>query len=249
MTPPLHDLHWGNIFGRLKPGVTIAQAQAELSVINARLSAKRGAELPANAWSISVEPLKNDWLSKGLERNLWLLLAAVGFVLLIGYDSFPFNIAGRPVSDANRPIADYELVTPGYFDTFHVRLIRGRFLNDDDNAGSPQVVVVSESCKALSGRCRPAEPAPAASANCSVWKAECSERAADCGRLPGRAEWRAFDRQAAAGNLRTVLAESVAEYYVGSANGNGSEADSGKHAQGRGSSGAHRVADTPGNNG
>ena len=32
-----------------------------------------------------MEPLKNDWLSKSLERNLWLLLASVGFVLLIAF--------------------------------------------------------------------------------------------------------------------------------------------------------------------
>jgi putative ABC transport system permease protein len=30
-----------------------------------------------------VEPLKNDWVDKKLVQNLWLLLAAVGFVLLI----------------------------------------------------------------------------------------------------------------------------------------------------------------------
>ena len=83
LTPGMHTPEWGNIFGRLKPGVTIAQAQAELSVIDRQLATTRSGDLPKNAWTISVEPLKNDWMDKKLARNLWLLLAAVGFVLLI----------------------------------------------------------------------------------------------------------------------------------------------------------------------
>jgi putative ABC transport system permease protein len=83
ITPGFHDSHWGGVMGRLKPGVTIAQAQAELAVIDRRLAATRGVNAPKDLWTVSVEPLKNDWLDKKLERNLWLLLAAVGFVLLI----------------------------------------------------------------------------------------------------------------------------------------------------------------------
>jgi putative ABC transport system permease protein len=71
------------VVGRLNPGVTIAQAQAELAVIDRRLAGTRGVDAPKELWTVSVEPLKNDWLDKKLERNLWLLLAAVGFVLLI----------------------------------------------------------------------------------------------------------------------------------------------------------------------
>ena len=70
--------------GRLKPGVTIAQAQAELSLIDRRLAATRATAIcPKKHWTISVEPLRNDWMDKKLQRNLWMLLAAVGFVLLI----------------------------------------------------------------------------------------------------------------------------------------------------------------------
>ncbi|MGH9583289.1 MAG: FtsX-like permease family protein, partial [Bryobacteraceae bacterium] len=364
LTPANERQYWGTIFGRLKPGVTIAQAQAELSVIDNRLAATRVSGLPKNAWTVSVEPLKNDWLSKSLARNLWLLLAAVGFILLIacvnvanlllakgaarqkeiavrasvgasrgqmfaqlivesltlavlggavgiglgwalmkfllrllpgttlpaeavvqlnlpvllftiaatliagvlfgcapawraarldlsqmlkqgsrsvlgggrvriqgmlviaefalaltllagaglalhsfwkltsidigvrtdhvltavlqapkkkysgpeaidasarrllqrlkatpgvlnaaittnlpleGYNVFPFQIAGRPVSKANQPTADFELVTPGYFGAFRARLVKGRFLNDGDRLGSPPVVMVSDS--------------------------------------------------------------------------------------------------------
>jgi putative ABC transport system permease protein len=64
---------------------------------------------------------------------------------LQGNDSFPFILVGHPVAEPNRSTADYEIVTPSYFDTFGVRLAQGRFLNDDDHAGSPQVVMVSQS--------------------------------------------------------------------------------------------------------
>jgi predicted permease len=83
LTPGVHGGGWGGMMGRLKPDATIAQAQAELSLINQRLAATRNGDVPKEAWKISVEPLRNDWVDKKLQRNLWMLLAAVGFVLLI----------------------------------------------------------------------------------------------------------------------------------------------------------------------
>jgi putative ABC transport system permease protein len=83
LQPGEQNRHWGGIMGRLKPGVSIAQAQAELAVIDRRLAQTRPGDLPKEAWTVSVEQLKNDYLDKKLERNLWLLLASVGFVLLI----------------------------------------------------------------------------------------------------------------------------------------------------------------------
>ncbi|HEX4068005.1 MAG TPA: ABC transporter permease [Acidobacteriaceae bacterium] len=81
LTPGVHSPEVGAIFGRLKPGVTLAQAQADTSSIARRL---RAADHRSDSgWSMTVEPLKNDWLDPDLARNLWLLLAAVGFVLLI----------------------------------------------------------------------------------------------------------------------------------------------------------------------
>jgi putative ABC transport system permease protein len=84
LNPPGHNPHhWGGASGRLKPGVTIAQAQAELSLIDRRFVAAQAGKLHRGPWTISVEPLHNAFLDKKLGRNLWLLLAAVGFVLLI----------------------------------------------------------------------------------------------------------------------------------------------------------------------
>jgi putative ABC transport system permease protein len=76
-----HDFHWLIVLGRLKPDVTIEQAQAEMVMI-ARQIAEEHPKSNSN-WSASVEPLQNNFLSDNTRRNLWLLLGAVGFVLLI----------------------------------------------------------------------------------------------------------------------------------------------------------------------
>lgn len=76
-----HDYHWLLAMGRLKPGITLQQAQAEMNTVTAHIA---GAYAKSNkGWGASVEPLQNDFLPKDRIRNLWLLLGAVGFVLLI----------------------------------------------------------------------------------------------------------------------------------------------------------------------
>jgi putative ABC transport system permease protein len=76
-----HDFHFTLVMGRLKPGVTIAQAQADMNVIADRIAK----DFPQSnkGWGVTVEPLKNDFFPKETQTTLWLLLGAVGFVLLI----------------------------------------------------------------------------------------------------------------------------------------------------------------------
>jgi len=76
-----HDAHWLLAMGRLKDGVTQQQAQAEMEGI-ARQLAQEHPNSNANK-SVSVEPLQNNFLPKSTIKNLWLLLGAVGFLLLI----------------------------------------------------------------------------------------------------------------------------------------------------------------------
>src|SRR5947207_8397851 len=76
-----HDFHWLLVMGRLKPGVSIEQARADMQVVSARL-AKDHPE-SNTGYTASVEPLKDDFLPPERIRNLWLLMGAVGFVLLI----------------------------------------------------------------------------------------------------------------------------------------------------------------------
>jgi putative ABC transport system permease protein len=76
-----HDYHWLLTMGRLKNGVTLQQAQADMDAVTAHIAA---AYPKSNkGWGASVEPLQNDFLPRERIRNLWLLLGAVGFVLLI----------------------------------------------------------------------------------------------------------------------------------------------------------------------
>ena len=75
------DFHWLLVMGRLKPGVTLAQANADMDAVTRHL-----AEVYPRSdkgWGASVEPLKNDFLDRDVIRGLCLLMGAVGFVLLI----------------------------------------------------------------------------------------------------------------------------------------------------------------------
>ncbi len=57
----------------------------------------------------------------------------------------PFTIAGKPVDDpSTRPGAGFEMVTPGYFQTFGIQMVKGRGFTEQDIAGRVRVAVVNE---------------------------------------------------------------------------------------------------------
>jgi predicted permease len=68
---------------RLKPGLTVAEAQARLDAYVSQLSRVYPAEYPAaSAWTVRLVPVKEDLV--GPQRTqLFILLGAVGLVLLI----------------------------------------------------------------------------------------------------------------------------------------------------------------------
>lgn len=76
-----HDYHWLLAMGRLKSNVTLQQAQGDMNAVTGRIALMYPQS--NKGWGASVEPLKNDFLPPERIRNLWLLLGAVGFVLLI----------------------------------------------------------------------------------------------------------------------------------------------------------------------
>ena len=83
MTPEVmqsRDSHSYYIVGRLKPGVSIESAQAELDGISARLEQ----QYPESnkGWSAAVYPIVADTV-RGYDTALWVMMGAVGFVLLI----------------------------------------------------------------------------------------------------------------------------------------------------------------------
>ena len=76
-----HDFHWLIVLARMKTGVTLRQAQADMDGVTAHIA--RTYPQSNQGWSSSVEALQNDFLSKDTRTHMWLLMGAVGFVLLI----------------------------------------------------------------------------------------------------------------------------------------------------------------------
>ena len=70
-----------HLIGRLKPGVSVTQAHAELKTIMSNLVRQYPASYPPNA-TVALEPL-HDYVVGNIGAALWILLGAVGFVLLI----------------------------------------------------------------------------------------------------------------------------------------------------------------------
>jgi len=72
--------HFLNVVGRLKPGITLAQAQADMSTVAARLSQQYKEKNAGHG--VKLEPLTNVVVGD-VGLALYILLGAVGFVLLI----------------------------------------------------------------------------------------------------------------------------------------------------------------------
>jgi putative ABC transport system permease protein len=76
------NYHWLYAIARLEPGVTLKQARDQMDTIGARIAAlypdsNKGV-------GVTVDPYIDQVVQPELRRSLWVLLAAVGAVLLIG---------------------------------------------------------------------------------------------------------------------------------------------------------------------
>ena len=69
------------VMGRLKPGVSLDQANADMKIVADELAR----EFPKSntGWGANVEPLRNNFMNANTRTTLWMMLGAVGFVLLI----------------------------------------------------------------------------------------------------------------------------------------------------------------------
>lgn len=76
-----HDFHWLYVMGRLKPGVTLKQAQADMDAVATHIAQVNPRS--SKGWGARVDPLQNDFMGDNVKLTLWLLLAAVACVLLI----------------------------------------------------------------------------------------------------------------------------------------------------------------------
>ncbi len=76
------NFHWFRAYALLKEGVTLERAKAEMNVIGARIEK----QYPDSnkGWGVTVERFADRVVGNQLRQSLYMLLAAVGAVLLIG---------------------------------------------------------------------------------------------------------------------------------------------------------------------
>jgi predicted permease len=89
-------------------------------------------------------------VKRGVERIQALpgveLGTATCCVPLEGGYGLPFRIMGRPLEQGPfHGEGDWKTVSPGFFEAFHMHMLRGRTFNDRDTAASTPVVVITES--------------------------------------------------------------------------------------------------------
>lgn len=107
--------------------------------------------LPVNQGRFSSVAQIDSFYRQLLERFqtvpgvLHASISAPGLPLLSDGFSRQFSVAGQTDDPSlSRPSVDVQIVTPGYFETFGIRIVSGRAFTAHDGASAQRVVVVNE---------------------------------------------------------------------------------------------------------
>ncbi|MFP2927036.1 ABC transporter permease [Pyxidicoccus sp. 3LG] len=78
--------HYLSMVARLKPGMTLEAAQADMARVAREMETRYEANYKGGGWAITVKSLEEEVVGN-VRGTLWLLLGAVGFVLLVACSS------------------------------------------------------------------------------------------------------------------------------------------------------------------
>jgi putative ABC transport system permease protein len=90
------DFHWFGVFAKLKPGVTLEQARAEMKVIGDRIAAEHPAS--NQGWNVGVDRAADVIGGPQLRTAVLVMFAATAFVVLIGCANLASLALARGVS-------------------------------------------------------------------------------------------------------------------------------------------------------
>ncbi len=76
------NFHWFVALAKLKPGVTLAQARAQMDTVGANIA--QAYPDSNQGWGVDIQPLAAALVNNNLRTALYAMLGAVGMVLLIG---------------------------------------------------------------------------------------------------------------------------------------------------------------------
>lgn len=109
-----------------------------------------GAQLRMSATAYPTEAARAQFISQVLERVRAVPgVTAAGTTLNQFIPGFAFvtlvKIEGKPTPDGQPHTVQFRRISPGYFHTLRIPLLRGRDFTDGDGANAPPVVIISRS--------------------------------------------------------------------------------------------------------